>query len=54
MSQAPEARKPASLGKLAVLMVTAFMDMVGRGSRGGNDPARAPDGERHHRDGLKV
>ena len=29
MSKAPEARTPASVGKLAVLMVTAFMDMVG-------------------------
>lgn len=29
MSEAPEARKSTSVGKLAVLMVTAFMDMVG-------------------------
>jgi len=29
MSEAPEARKSTSAGKLAVLMVTAFMDMVG-------------------------
>jgi len=29
MTEAPEARKSTSAGKLAVLMVTAFMDMVG-------------------------
>jgi MFS family permease len=29
MSKHPEAGKPANVGKLAVLMVTAFMDMVG-------------------------
>jgi MFS family permease len=29
MSRDPEAGKPANVGKLAVLMVTAFMDMVG-------------------------
>ena len=29
MSKPPEARTPTSVGKLAVLMVTAFMDMVG-------------------------
>src|SRR5881397_2353795 len=29
MNEAPEPRKSSSVGKLAVLMVTAFMDMVG-------------------------
>lgn len=29
MTKTPEARQPSSVGKLAVLMVTAFMDMVG-------------------------
>src|SRR6185295_14110579 len=29
MTKTPEERQPSSVGKLAVLMVTAFMDMVG-------------------------